>query len=304
MRVFVTGGTGAIGGYAVPALVAAGHDVTALARSDAKAEVLQRQGAAAVQVSLFDRTALSEAFRGHAAVVNLASALPSPTRFMQKSAWKECHRIRIQGSAALVDAALAAGVGRVVQESVAMVYRDGGTRWIDETWPVDHYPIAVGNHGAEASNRRFAENGGDAVILRFGFFYGSGAGHSEMIMRLARRRIAFQAGRPDSYMSSIHLADAANAVVAALDVAPGTYNVTDDCPVTARQHSAAMAAAVGVRPWAALPGRAALLMGDRSTSMTRSLRVNNARFRDAAGWRPRYPSVWDGYRAMAATAQG
>ena len=301
MRVFVTGGTGAIGGYAVPALTAAGHDVTAMARSDAKAAVLQQQGATAVKVSLFDRDALTAAFRDHSAVVNLASALPPPARFMFKSAWRECHRIRTQGSATVVDAALSAGVGRVVQESVAMIYRDGGPRWIDEDWPVDHYPIAVGNHGAEASSHRFGETGRDAVILRFGFFYGAGAGHSEMMMRLVRRHLTFQVGKPDSYMSSIHLADAAAAVVAALEVAPATYNVVDDCPVTAHQHSAAMAAAVGVRARLALPGRAALLLGDRATSMTRSLRVDNARLRAATPWRPRYPSVWDGYQAMART---
>ncbi len=302
MRVFVTGGTGAIGGHAVPALIAAGHDVTAMARSGAKAETLRRQGATPVHVSLFDRDGLTAAFRDHAAVVNLASSLPSPERFMLKSAWKDCHRIRIQGSAAVVDAALVAGVPRLVQESVVMIYRDGGARWIDEDWPVDHYPISAGNHGAEASARRFGESGGDAVILRFGFFYGPGARHSEMIMDLACRHLAFQAGRPDSYVSSIHLSDAADAVVAALEAAPAAYpaiyNVVDDCPVTAKQNSMAMATAAGVRPWLAVPGRAALLMGTRATSMTRSLRVDNARLRAATGWRPRYPSVWDGYRSL------
>lgn len=298
MRVFVTGGTGAIGAYAVPALVAAGHEVTAMARSDAKSEVLRQQGATPVQVSLFDRDGLSAAFRDHDAVVNLASSLPPPERFMLRSAWKDCHRIRIQGSATVVDAALAAGVPRVLQESVAMIYRDGGKRWVDEDWPLDHYPISAGNHGAEASARRFGESGGDAIVLRFGFFYGQGAGHSEMIMGLARRHLAFRAGSPGSYVSSIHLADAADAVVAALGAEPAIYNVVDDCPVTAKQNSTAMAAAVGARPWLAVPGRAALLLGSRATSMTRSLRVNNGRLRDATGWRPRYPSVWDGYREM------
>lgn len=299
MRVFVTGGTGAIGTYAVPALIAAGHEVTAMARGDAKASTLQRQGATPVQVSLFDRDALTAAFRDHAAVVNLASSLPPPQRFMLASAWRDCHRIRIHGSASVVDAAIAADVPRVVQESVVMIYRDGGRRWIDEDWPVDHYPIAAGNHGAEDSARRFDESGRAAVILRFGLFYGAGAAHSEMILDLARRRVAFQAGRPDSYHSSIHLADAAAAVVASLEVAPGTYNVVDDCPVTAKQHSTALASAVGVPTRITVPGRLALLMGDRTTSMTRSLRVDNRRFRAAGGWMPSYPSVWDGYRAMA-----
>lgn len=304
MRVFVTGGTGAIGSHAVPALIAAGHDVTAMVRDDAKAMVVTRQGATPRRVSLFDRDALTAAFRGHDAVVNMASALPSPQRFVLKSAWAQCHRIRTEGSAAVVDAACAAAVPRVVQESVAMLYRDGADRWLDEDCPVDHYPIAAGNHAAEGSVRRFAQTGGDAVTLRFGLFYGPGAAHSEQIMDAARHHVAFQAGRRDSYMSSIYLTDAASAVVAALTCPAGTYNVVDDEPVTKTQHTQALAAAVGVRPWITGPGRLALLLGDRTTSMTRSLRVSNARFRQATGWAPRHRSVREGYRAMAATAGG
>jgi uncharacterized protein YbjT (DUF2867 family) len=63
MRVFVTGGTGAIGGHAVPALIDAGHEVTALARTADKAASLTGQGATPVTVSLFDRPSLADAFR-------------------------------------------------------------------------------------------------------------------------------------------------------------------------------------------------------------------------------------------------
>ena len=301
MRVFVTGRTGAIGGYTVPALVAAGHDVTAMGRSDMKAQVLRSQGAAAVQVSLFDRDRLATAITGHDVVVNMASTLPSPQRFILKSAWTECQRIRTQGSATVVDAALAAGVARVVQESVAMIYHDGGNQWIDEDWNIDQYPIAAGNHAAESSARRFAESGRDAVILRFALFYGPGAAHSEQIMAMARRHIAFEASRRDTYVSSIHLVDAASAVVAALQCPSGTYTIVDDDPVTKKQNTQAIAEAVGTRQWITGPGRLALVLGDRTTSMTRSLRVSNGRFRAAADWRSRYPSVREDYRAMAAS---
>jgi uncharacterized protein YbjT (DUF2867 family) len=80
MRVFVAGGNGVIGRYAVPALIAAGHTVSALARSDAKAEALRRQDATPVRVSLFDRDSLTTAFADHDAVVNLATALPPMLR--------------------------------------------------------------------------------------------------------------------------------------------------------------------------------------------------------------------------------
>ena len=88
MRVFVTGGTGAIGRYAVPVLIDAGHTVTALARNPSKAADLRAQGANPALVSLFDHPALAAAFAGHDAVINLASALPSTTAFWRYSAWR------------------------------------------------------------------------------------------------------------------------------------------------------------------------------------------------------------------------
>jgi nucleoside-diphosphate-sugar epimerase len=122
VKVFVLGGTGAIGSHALPALVAAGHEVSALARTPQKAEAVRAQGAGPVMVSMFDRAALAKAFRGHDAVVNLATSMPSMATFMFRRAWKPTERVRIEGSAAVVDAAHAAGVPRLVQESVSMVY--------------------------------------------------------------------------------------------------------------------------------------------------------------------------------------
>jgi nucleoside-diphosphate-sugar epimerase len=148
VKVFVFGGTGAIGGHAVPALLAAGHQVSALARAAKKAAILRGQGAEPVMVSRFNRAALAEAFRGYDAVVNLATSIPPMSRFTRRRAWRANHGIRIEGSAAVVDAALAAGVGRLLQESVSLLCPDGGATWIDEDVPADPFPIARGNLAA------------------------------------------------------------------------------------------------------------------------------------------------------------
>ncbi|MER6000128.1 NAD(P)-dependent oxidoreductase [Nonomuraea angiospora] len=301
MRVFITGGTGAIGRHTVPALLAAGHTVTALARTPGKAAALSSQGAVPATVSLFDREALASAFTGHDAVVNLASAIPPMSKFMSVTAHRQNNRVRAEGSAAVVDAALAAGVGRVVQESVSMVYRDQGGRWIDEDAPVDHYPMTRGNFAAESSAHRFGREGGGAgVVLRFGWFYGPGAAHSEEMYAQARHHVGMVLGHPDGYVSSIHMTDAAEAVVAALGAPAGTYNVVDDEPLTKREYAHTLARAAGTRLWLSVPGRAAHLFGHRLTSLTRSLRVSNARFRAATGWAPRYPSAREGWPATAA----
>ena len=299
VRVFLLGGSGAIGGHALPALVAAGHEVSALVRTPEKAAVVAAQGADPVVVSMFDRGALSEGFRGHDAVVNLATSMPSMATFVFRRAWRPTERVRIEGSAAVVDAALAAGVPRLVQESVSMVYPDRGDEWIDEAVEPDPYPNARGNLAAEASARRFTEGGGSGVVLRLGLFYGPGARHSEQFLAMARHHVVPLLGHPESYLSSIHMVDGGTAVAAALHVPAGTYNIVDDEPLTKREYAQALALAAGKRPWVRGPGRLAFLLGDRMASLTRSMRVSSQRFREASGWQPRYPSAREGWIATA-----
>lgn len=299
MRVFVAGGTGAIGGHTIPALLEAGHEVTALARTPDKAVTLADQGATPVRVSLFDREALAQVLTGHDAVVNLASSMPPMSRFMSTKAMAATHHVRTEGSAALGDAARTAGVGRMVQESVSMLYRDQGARWITEDAPVDHYPLTRGNFAAETAAHRFTRTGGTGVVLRFGWFYGHGAAHSEQLFALARHHVGTMLGNPTGYVSSIHMTDAASAVAAALEVPAGTYNIVDDEPLTKRSYAFALARAARTPAWLTLPGRAAHLFGHRLTSLTRSLRVSNTRFRTTASWTPRYRSAREGWLATA-----
>lgn len=301
MKVFVAGGTGAMGGHAIPALIREGHEVAALARTPERAAGLAKQGADPVSVSIFDRQALSAAFAGLDAVVNLTSAIPPMTQFVRAKAWRNNDRVRTEGSAAIVDAAIDAGVDRLVQESICMHYVDRGSEWIDEDWPTDLFPRSRANLVAESNANRLCDAGGTAVVLRFGWFYGPGARHSEQFLALARRHIGVVMGSPDGYVSSIQMTDGGAAVAAALRAPAGTYNVVDDEPLKKRDYAAALAAAAGKRLWFRGPGRAALLLGHRVTSLTRSLRVSNARFRSATGWAPRYPSAREGWTATAAT---
>jgi nucleoside-diphosphate-sugar epimerase len=301
MHVFLTGGTGAVGRLAVPELVAAGHDVSALARSAERAELLEELGARPVAVSFFDRAALTAAFADHDAVVNLATAIPSTLRSLRDSGWRENDRIRTEGSAAVADAALAAGVGRLVQESVVMIYPDHGATWIDEDVPPLDVPRNHGNLAAEASARRFSAAGGTGTVLRFGWFYGPGSAQSEEMLGQARLGLALVLGAADGYTSPIHLSDAASAVVAVLHAPPGTFNVVDDEPLPKREYAAALAAAAGRRTWLGVPGRAARFLGPRVASLVGSLRVANGRFRTATGWAPRYRSAREGWPATAAS---
>lgn len=299
MRVFVLGGTGAIGRPAVAALLDAGHEVSALARSEERAAGLRDLGARPVRGSIFDHDGLALAFRGHHAVVNLATSQPSTAQFLWLRAWRDTERIRTEGAATVVDAALTAGVEAVLQESVVMLYADQGAEWVDESAPVDEFPMARGNHAAERSAHRFSDAGGVGIVLRFGFFYGTGARHAEQFLTMGRFGVVPVLGRPDGYLSSIHVDDGGRAVAAALDLPAGIYNVVDDEPLTKRDYAAAIASAAGRTPLIRGPGRLAELLGHRTTSLTRSVRATNAKLRAATDWRPRYPSGREGWPAMA-----
>ncbi len=295
MRVFVTGATGVIGRRAVAQLVAAGHEVTAVSRSAEKDALLRSLGATPVAVSLFDVPALTEAMAGHDVVANLATAIPPLARAARPSAWDENNRIRSEGSTALVDAALAAGVGRFVQESITFTYPDRGDGWIDAaTTEIDPPPIGSSTLDAEGNARRFTEAGGVGVVLRFGMFYAADAHHTVTMVRSARLGVAVVAGRPDAFQSMIHADDAAAAVVAALGVDAGTYDVVDDEPVTKRGFASAIGGVLR------LPGAMARIGGAQAEIMLRSQRVSNRRFKEASGWAPRYPSVREGLPAVVA----
>src|SRR5215471_5051601 len=136
MRVFVAGATGVIGRRVVPLLLAAGHSITAIARSAEQRTVLSRQGVMPVEANLFDAESLLPAVAGHDAEINVATSVPPPSRAFLPSAWKQTGRIRKIGSANLAAAAKAGGAMRFIQESFAPIYADAGDRWIDEESPI------------------------------------------------------------------------------------------------------------------------------------------------------------------------
>ena len=252
MKIFVTGATGVVGRRAVPLLVRAGHEVTAVARTPEKAAAMQRAGARPVAVDLFDAAGVRRALAGHEAVINLATHIPRSTvRMMLPWAWRENDRIRRDASAVLVDAALAEGVPRFVQESFAPMYPDCGGEWIDEEVPPRPARYNRSTLDAERSAARFTHGGGTGVVLRYAGFYGPDASHVPDLIRFTRRGMSALPGRPDAYFSSISHDDAASAAVAALGVGAGIYNVGDDEPLRRAEFGAVVAAGEGVPP----PGR-------------------------------------------------
>lgn len=295
MRVFVTGATGVLGRRVVPQLVGEGHDVTAVARTGSKATALRNQGATPALVDLLDPRAIAKVVTGSDALLHLATAIPSTSRMLRPGAWRATGRLRTEAARNLVDAALALGVTRYVQESLGFVYPDCGDTWINEDAKVDPPRYAAPVLEAEAQTRRITASGGIGIALRFGLFYSADSPQTRAIVDLARRGLLPLPGRHDGYQSWVHVDDAATAVCAALRAPAGPYNVGEDEPLTNATHAETLAELFGRRvhrppAWLGVGGPLRLQL--------RSLRVSNRRLRAATGWRAAHPSRRSGWSAV------
>ena len=296
MKILFTGATGVIGRVAMPLLSAAGHDITAVSRSDSDRLWLEDVGARPASVDLFDRDAVTSATSGMDIVVHYATAIPPQAEMANRKNWLMNDRLRSEATANLVDAAIANGVERFVQQSITFFYADAADSWLDESAPIDPvWEILDSALAAEAHVARFGEAGGTAVVLRMGRMYGPGAASADYLASVRNRKLPI-IGKGDNYVSSVHSTDVATALLAGLTADAGTYNVVDDEPMIAAEVVKSLANELEAPSPRRIPvWLARLALKEATGLLTVSHRVSNQAFKDATGWQPRFPSVREGW---------
>jgi 2-alkyl-3-oxoalkanoate reductase len=309
MHIFVTGATGVLGKAVVPRLLADGHGVRALSRSEANRKMLQGFGAEPVQINLFDGESLRQALAGCEAILHLATRIPPTMKMAKRSAWQENDRIRREGTRTLVEAALAGGsVQTFIYPSFAFVYPDSGDRWIDaDTTPVQPAVTLHSTLDAEADVARFAGNERRGISLRMGGFYGPESPATWEFLRYARKGIAAFPGSRDAYLPQIWVQDAASAIVTALTqpVPSGVYDMVDDEPLTRGELFDAIAQAVGRKHLLPLPDLLMrMLTGVKYDDIHRSLRIANHRFKEVSSWQPTVPNARVGWARIVEESRG
>ena len=290
MRIFLTGATGVIGRRALPALLERGHSITAPARTAEKRAALNSLGVNAIACDLFDPVAVRRAVEGHQVIINLVTSIPRGSRALLPWAWKENSRIRKEVSANLSAAAREGGAERFIQESFAPVYPDNGDRWIDERVPLS--PVAYNRTvlDAERAAAQFGEKG-TAIVLRFAFFHGPNDLFTETVIKSVKRGWLPLPGKPEAYVSLVAHDDAARAVVAALEIPAGVYNVVENEPRTRRQLGEHVATALGVKPPKLMPAWISRLMGSAGEMLGRSERISCRKLRETGKWRAEVDSL-------------
>jgi nucleoside-diphosphate-sugar epimerase len=292
--VIVAGASGVLGRHIREALTGAGHTVLGLGRGEGNE----------IRADLLDRDGLLRAFEGIEAdvVVHAATALRKPP--MTHKGMFGTDDLRVAGTANLIEAAKLAGVRRFIGENIAIGYgyRDFGDRVLTEddqfAAPVTDRDINRHLEGMREKERLALESGLEAISLRFGLFYGPG-GTETMVDMLRKRQLpAFNDhGRVSPWT---HLADAASAVVAAIERGrPGeAYNVVDD-HIGFGAMIRAIATTFGTPKPFTVPTWTMVVAPYMHLMLTVSMRVSSDKARRELGWQPAYPTVLDGLRAQA-----
>jgi len=313
MRIFVAGATGAIGQHLVPALVAAGHQVTATTRSAAKAAGLRQLGAAPAVVDGLERAAVLAAVKDAEPDVimhqmtSLASmrGLRDFRRF--DATFAATNDLRTRGTDYLLEAAQASGVKRFIAQSyIGWNNARTGDLVKSENDPLDPDPLPVTTQTMAAIRHVedvVPEAGG--IVLRYGSFYGPGA--SVAMLDAVRKRQMPVIGSGAGVWSFTEVTDAAGAAVAAITRGePGIYNVVDDDPAPVAEWLPYLAERLGAKRPIHVPAWLGRLMAGEVivAQMTQVRGSSNAKARRELGWAPAYPSWRDGFPLWVAGVRG
>ncbi len=294
----LAGASGVFGRQVDQTLTAGGYRVLGLGRGTGNA----------VRADLLDRDGLLRAVEGVRAdvVVHAATALKKPPT--SHKAMYGTDDLRITGTANLLEAAQLVGARRFVGENIVFGYgyHDFADLVVTEDTPfggTDPGPGFARHLLAMREKERLplAVPGLDAVSLRFGLFYG-GAANDAFVAGLRKRQFPTfdDQGR---VLPWIHIADAADAVLAAIEWGrPGAaYNIADDSQVGFGGMIRAIAAAYRTPKPLAVPLWLLRFAPYLHRAASIGLRVSTAKALDELGWKPTYPTVADGLRADAGT---
>ncbi len=309
MRVFVAGATGAIGKQLVPRLVEAGHEVHGMTRSESKQALVRELGAVPVVADALDAEQVAEAVgtaKPDVIVHELTALTGVDMRHIERD-FAATNRLRSEGVDHLLSAGHAVGVRRFVAQSIGAVpyARTGGPVTVADD-PLDPEPprelravVAAIRHLEQAVlGARWTEG----IVLRYGAFYGPGTSMAPgaETFELIRRRKFPLVGDGAGVWSFIHVADAAEATVAAIERGSrGVYNIVDDEPTRVAEWLPEVAQALGAKKPFHVPRVVArLLAGEAGVMMMTELRgASNAKAKRELGWQPAYPSWRQGLAA-------
>lgn len=302
MKVLIAGATGAIGEPLLSCFEDAGHELFALVRSRKAAGTREATRAHEVVTNALDAASVLEVVQHTRpdVIVNELTSLPKHyTPEEMKAAAERDKEVRVKGNRNLLAAARATNCRRYVLQSSAFWYAPGaGLADESASFAFAASPgIAAGCRNYADLEAAAQESGLEAVLLRYGFFYGPGTWFSREgdVGDQVRRREVPVIGKGEGIWNWVHINDAAAATCAALTADPGVYNVVGDQPVAQSVWLPAFAKFVGApEPPTVSEDEALRHSGPDSVYYATKLRgASNRKAKGKLAFRPR-PLEWLG----------
>ncbi|KPI20071.1 NAD-dependent epimerase/dehydratase [Actinobacteria bacterium OK074] len=307
MRVFVTGASGFIGGSVVDRLVAEGHDVAGLARTDGRARELRQRGVAPVLGGLDDGDVLARAADHADAVINAADSdhRGAVEALVGALAGTGKALLHTSGSSIVGDDARGEVSSRIFTE--ADVSPAGS--WRPE--PAKAPRVAIDRYVLDAAVR-----GVRSVVLCNSLVYGHGYGLSRdsvqiprLVGQARRSGVVRYVGAGHNIWSTVHIDDVVELYVRALaDAGPGTFCFVENGEASFAELGGAIADALGLgaaRPWDLDAAIGEWGFEPAVYALGSNSRVRGDAARARLGWKPRHDSAVDWiHRRLTGTGPG
>ena len=304
LKVFVSGATGVLGRRVLPKLIAAGHSVVALSRSEKNSALITQLGAEPRRGDLFNAGDVERLSAGCEVILHLATSIPAKARTTARD-WEINDRIRREGTSNLVAAALTHRCKLYVQQSITFLYGNRKGEWVDEDAPIARRLPSMLRSAVDME--RLVADAIDGknlpgVILRLGSLYCHDSFQTASMFSLIRQGQFSIIGKGDVYWNMLDADDAAAAIVRTADNADkgtrGVFNICDDEPVLYRDLVHYTAELLQAKRPGKIPAVAArtAIGADLVDALLSSVRCKNDKARRGFGWEPMYRTYREGLR--------
>jgi 2-alkyl-3-oxoalkanoate reductase len=297
MRILVIGGTGLVGSYLLPRLVANNNEVYALTRTGNKIERINKLGAYAILGDIRNPQAFKKDLPDRLDMIVLL-AMPSvkPGHRMTRKRKAELREETNDFFRNSMDLAVHYDIPIILPGGTS--YKTGIDEIADETWPILRIGLTdIGKDTDEMVERAIQLNHPRVMQLIYGKIYGNGGLFRFMYEMMAKGRSKI-IGNGENFIPNIHARDAAAAIIKAIEKMPvgEKFIIADDTPVTQKDFTIHMAGLMDKKRPGHIPGFVVrLVLGKDFYEIVRmNCRVSNAKAKKILDWHPEFPSYENG----------
>jgi nucleoside-diphosphate-sugar epimerase len=300
LKVFVIGGTGLVGSHLLPMLIEKGYETSALTRSPEKIERIERLGARGIIGDIRQ----PQKFAGELpeiidCIVLLAMPGIKPGKRITRNRKEELRQETNDFFRNSMDLAIQYNVPIILPLGTS--YRTEYNEIADETWPIRRVGITeIGKDADDMVNDAIKGGTPKIVQLIYGKIYGNGSLFRFMYEMMMKGRFGI-IGKGENCIPNIHAADAASAILKAIEKMPvgEKFIIADDTPVSQKDFTLYMAELLNKKKPRKIPAFIIKLVIGRDLFeiVSTNCIVSNQKAKRILGWKPQYPSYREGLKA-------